>query len=179
MSEGAYGKIDALKKVPTVRQVLSRNVFLNFQHLHPEFQMFILRRIQSHYVAKKDIQSDVTFFLVMSVSTITCSLTNYLMFQTFLWFSCVLDVRSNFYPLCCLYFGGLVSAVLLSTFKTIQIRLLMFFIQSSTNGCSLIIITWKSYWTSQFPSAGYFLPLSCANANLWFQALFRLCFLID
>ena len=84
MSEGAYGKIDALKKVPTVRQVLSGNVFLNFQHLHPEFQMFILRRIQSHYVAKKDIQSDVTFFLVMSVSTITCSLTNYLIFQTFL-----------------------------------------------------------------------------------------------
>ena len=51
MSEGAYGKIDALKKVPTVRQVLSGNVFLNFQHLHPEFQMFILRHIQSHYVA--------------------------------------------------------------------------------------------------------------------------------
>jgi hypothetical protein len=84
MSEGAYGKIDALKKVPTVRQVLSGNVFLNFQHLHPEFQMFILQRIQSRYVAKKDIQSDVTFFLVMSARTITCSLTNYLMFQTFL-----------------------------------------------------------------------------------------------
>ena len=84
MSEGAYGKIDALKKVPTVRQVLSGNVFLNFQHLHQEFQMFILRRIQSQNVAKKDIQSDVTFFLVMSVSTITCSLTNSLMFQTFL-----------------------------------------------------------------------------------------------
>ena len=104
MSEGAYGKIDALKKVPTVRQV-------NFQHLHPEFQMFILRRIQSHYVAKKDIQSDVTFFLVMSVSTITCSLTNYLMFQTFVPFSCDLDIRSNYYPLHCLFFGGLVSAV--------------------------------------------------------------------
>ena len=84
MSEGAYGKIDALKKVPTVRQVLSGNVFLNFQHLHSEFQIFILQLIQSHYVAKIDIQSDVTFFLVMSVSTITCSLTNYLMFQTFL-----------------------------------------------------------------------------------------------
>ena len=84
MSEGAYGKIVALKKVPTVRQVLSGNVFLNFQHLHPEFQMFILRRIQSHYVAKKDIHSNVTFFLVISVSTITCSITNYLIFQTFL-----------------------------------------------------------------------------------------------
>ena len=69
MSEGAYGKIDALKKTPTVRQVLSGNVFANFHHLHPEFQIYILRRIQTHYVAKKDIQSDVTFFLVMSVST--------------------------------------------------------------------------------------------------------------
>ena len=69
MSEGAYGKINALKKIITVRQVLSGNVFLNFQHLHPEFQKFILRRIQTHYVAKNYIQSDVTFFLVMSVST--------------------------------------------------------------------------------------------------------------
>ena len=69
MSQGAYGKIDAIKKIPTIRQVSSGNVFVNFQHLHPEFQNFILRRIQTHYVAKKDIQSDVTFFLVMSVST--------------------------------------------------------------------------------------------------------------
>ena len=84
MPKGGYGKIDALKKVPTVRQVLSGTVFLNFQHLHPEFQKYILHRIQSHYIAKKDIQSDVTFFLVMSVSTITCLLTNYVMFQTFL-----------------------------------------------------------------------------------------------
>ena len=84
MPEGAYGKIDALKKVPTVRQVLSGTVFLNFQHLHPEFQKYILHCIQSHYIAKEDIRSGVTFFLVMSVSTITCLLTNYVMFQTFL-----------------------------------------------------------------------------------------------
>ena len=68
--EPAYVRTSGVeRKIPTVRQVLSGNVFINFHHLHPEFQIFILRRIQTHYVAKKDIQSDVTFFLVMSVST--------------------------------------------------------------------------------------------------------------
>ena len=43
-------------------------MFLNFQHLHPEFQKFILRRFKDHYTTKKEIQSDVTFFMVMSVS---------------------------------------------------------------------------------------------------------------
>ena len=58
----------AKKNIATVRQVLSGSVFLNFQHLHPEFQKFILRRLKQTYTSKRDIQSDVTFFLVMSVS---------------------------------------------------------------------------------------------------------------
>ena len=111
MSEGAYGKIDALKKVSTVRQVLCGNVFLNFQHLHPEFQMFILRHIQSHYVANSSLIL-VCFGRTQQLLSSTLSV-----------------------------FWGLVSAVLLSTSKTIYLRLLMLFIQSSRNGCSLIIIT--------------------------------------
>ena len=55
-------------KGTTVRQVLSGTVFLNFHHLHPEFQKFILKRIQTVYTSKKEIQSDVTFFLIVSVS---------------------------------------------------------------------------------------------------------------
>ena len=48
--------------------MLSGTVFLNFQHLHPEFQKFVLRRLKDHYTTKKEMQSDVTFFMVMSVS---------------------------------------------------------------------------------------------------------------
>ena len=55
-------------KGTTVRQVLSGTVFLNFHHLHPEFQKFILRRIETVYTSKKEVQSDVTFFLIVSVS---------------------------------------------------------------------------------------------------------------
>ena len=69
--EGAYHKIDAIAKGHTIRQVLTGSVFLNFHHLHPEFQKFILIRIQKHYTSKKDIQSDVTFFMVMSVSVLS------------------------------------------------------------------------------------------------------------
>ena len=69
--EGAYQKLDAISKGHTIRQVLSGSVFLNFHHLHPEFQKFILLRIQTHYCSKKDIQSDVTFFMVMSVSVLS------------------------------------------------------------------------------------------------------------
>ena len=69
--EGAYHKIDAIAKGHSIRQVLTGSVFLNFHHLHPEFQKFILIRIQKHYTSKKDIQSDVTFFLVMSVSVLS------------------------------------------------------------------------------------------------------------
>ena len=58
----------AKKSIATVRQVLSGSVFLNFQHLHPEFQKYILRRLEQTYTSKRDIQSDVTFFMVMSVS---------------------------------------------------------------------------------------------------------------
>ena len=69
--EGAYQKIDAIAKGHTIRQVLTGSVFLNFHHLHPEFQKFILICIQKHYLSKKDIQSDVTFFMVMSVSVVS------------------------------------------------------------------------------------------------------------
>ena len=69
--EGAYHKIDAIAKGHTIRQVLTGSVFLNFHHLHPEFQKYILIRIQKHYTSKKDIQSDVTFFMVMSVSVLS------------------------------------------------------------------------------------------------------------
>ena len=55
-------------KGTTVRQVLTGTVFLNFHHLHPEFQKFILRRIETVYTSKKEVQSDVTFFLIVSVS---------------------------------------------------------------------------------------------------------------
>ena len=55
-------------KGTTVRQVLSGTVFLNFHHLHPEFQKFILRRIETVYTSKKEVQSDVIFFLLVSVS---------------------------------------------------------------------------------------------------------------
>jgi hypothetical protein len=58
----------AKKSIATVRQVLSGSCFLNFQHLHPEFQKFILRRLKDTYKSKRDIKSDVTFFMVMSVS---------------------------------------------------------------------------------------------------------------
>ena len=66
---GAYHKLSVRAKGTTVRQVLSWTVFLNFHHLHPEFQKFILYRIQTVYKTKKEVQSDVTFFLIMSVST--------------------------------------------------------------------------------------------------------------
>ena len=60
-------------KGTTVRQVLSGTVFLNFHHLHPEFQKFILRRMKTVYTSKKEIQSDVTFFLIVSVSALVRS----------------------------------------------------------------------------------------------------------
>ena len=65
---GAYQKLSVRAKGTTVRQVLSGTVFLNFHHLHPEFQKFILLRIKSVYKSKKEVQADVTFFLIVSVS---------------------------------------------------------------------------------------------------------------
>ena len=65
---GAYDKLSARAKGTTVRQVLSGTVFLNFHHLHPEFQKYILLRIQTVYKSKKEVQADVTFFLIVSVS---------------------------------------------------------------------------------------------------------------
>ena len=69
--QGAYQKLSAWAKGTTVRQVLTGTVFLNFHHLHPEFQKFILECIQTVYKTKKEIQSDVTFFLIVSVSEFT------------------------------------------------------------------------------------------------------------
>ena len=66
--KGVYQKLSARAKGTTVRQVLSGTVFLNFHHLHPEFQKFILLRHQTVYKSKKEVQADVTFFLIMSVS---------------------------------------------------------------------------------------------------------------
>ena len=83
--EGAYQKIDAISKGHTIRQVLSGSVFLNFHHLHPEFQKFILLRIQTHYCSKKDIQSDVTFFMVMSVSVVSNTIHTACIFWNLLW----------------------------------------------------------------------------------------------
>ena len=65
---GAYDKLSARAKGTTVRQVLSGTVFLNFHHLHPEFQKFILFRMKAVYKSKKEVQADVTFFLIVSVS---------------------------------------------------------------------------------------------------------------
>ena len=45
-------------------------VFFKFHQLHPEFQKFILLQIQTHYCSKKT-QSDVTFFMVTSVSVLS------------------------------------------------------------------------------------------------------------
>ena len=69
--QGAYQKLSARAKGTTVCQVLTGTVLLNFHHLHPEFQKFILERIQTVYKTKKEIQSDVTFFLIVSVSKFT------------------------------------------------------------------------------------------------------------
>ena len=66
--KGAYHKLAVRAKGTTVRQILTGTVFLNFHHLHPEFQKFILRRIEHVYNSKKEVQSDVTFFLIISVS---------------------------------------------------------------------------------------------------------------
>ena len=65
---GAYEKLYVRAKGTTVRQVLSGTVLLNFHHLHPEIQKFILFRMKSVYKSKKEVQADVTFFLIVSVS---------------------------------------------------------------------------------------------------------------
>ena len=108
--QGAYQKIDAISKGHTIRQVLSGSVFLNFHHLHPEFQKFILRRIQTHYCPKKDIQSDVTFFMVMSVSVLSFPILTAWVFCNLLSMSVYLLIffiifSNSCHPLC-LFFGG-------------------------------------------------------------------------
>ena len=101
---GAYDKLSARTKGTTVHQVLIGTVFLNFHHLHPEFQKYILLRIQTVYKSKKEVQADVTFFLIVSVSvtaftTFTfCSVTTELCVYPF--------YSSNFSVLLCLLFGG-------------------------------------------------------------------------
>ena len=68
--KGAYHKLAVRAKGTKIRQVLNGTVFLNFHHLHPEFQKFILRQIEKVYNSKKEVQSDVTFFLIVSVSAL-------------------------------------------------------------------------------------------------------------
>jgi len=102
--------------------VLSGTVFLNFHHLHPEFQKFILRRIQTVYTSKKEVLSDVTFFLIVSVSAKVPSFPfPYLIdtdeivntfFLSFFFFS-------SFFHQQCLYFGVLASIALLNFLTTI------------------------------------------------------------
>ena len=108
-------------KGTTVRQVLSGTVFLNFHHLHPEFQKFILRRMKTVYTSKKEIQSDVTFFLIVSVSPKVPSFPFHFLIDTdemintlfyFLFFS-------NFFLQQCLYFGVLASIALFNFLTTI------------------------------------------------------------
>ena len=152
--EGAYQKIDAIAKGHTIRQVLTGSVFLNFHHLHPEFQKFILIRIQKHYCSKKDIQSDVTFFMVMSVSVLSFPILT-------AWG--VIDVRSfiNFFfffsnscrPLC-LFFGGLALDALLNTSKMILKSWFTLFTLYSRNGSKLIITILRSCPIFQYPSEG-------------------------
>ena len=105
--EGAYHKIDAIAKGHTIRQVLTGSVFLNFHHLHPEFQKFILIRIQKHYTSKKDIQSDVTFFMVMSVSVLSFPILTAWGFIDVRSFIEMFFFFSNSCRPLCLFFGGL------------------------------------------------------------------------
>ena len=108
--EGAYHKIDAIAKGHTIRQVLTGSVFLNFHHLHPKFQKFILIRIQKHYTSKKDIQSDVTFFMVMSVSVLSFPILTAWVFCNLLSMSVHSLLFFFFSNSClplCLFFGGL------------------------------------------------------------------------
>ena len=106
---GAYDKLSVRAKGTTVRQVLSGTVFLNFHHLHPEFQKFILIRMKSVYKSKKEVQADVTFFLIVSVSV--RSFTT-LMFSTLVYLLSLYPFySSNFSLLVCLLFGGWVLVV--------------------------------------------------------------------
>ena len=65
---GAYQKLSVRAKGTTVCQFLSGTIFLNFHHLHPEFQKIILLCIKSVYKSKKEVQVDVTFLLIISIS---------------------------------------------------------------------------------------------------------------
>ena len=64
----ACHKLSVRPKGTTIRQVLTSTVFLNVHHLHSEFQRFILLCVQTVYKSKKEVQADVTFFLIVSVS---------------------------------------------------------------------------------------------------------------
>ena len=103
----------------TIRQVLSGSVFLNFHHLHPEFQKFILQRIQSHYCSKKDIQSDVTFFMFMSVSVLSHPIHTAGLFCNQFSLPGFFFYSSSCRPLC-LFFGGLALVALLHISRTTQ-----------------------------------------------------------
>ena len=155
--QGAYQKIDAIAKGHTIRQVLTGSVFLNFHHLHPEFQKFILLRIQKHYCSKKDIQSDVTFFMVMSVSVLSFPILTAWVFCNLLSMSVYLLIFFFFSNSChplCLFFGGLALVALLSTSKMILKSWFMLFTLYSRNGSSSIITILRSCPIFLYPSEG-------------------------
>ena len=72
--KGAYLKLSVRAKGTTVRQDLTGTVFLI-----SDFQKFILR-IQTFYKTKKEVQYDITFFLILSVSTSLASLSKCVMY---------------------------------------------------------------------------------------------------
>ena len=67
-------KVASRTKARASRQYLNGSAFTNFQHVHPSFQIFILKRILNFYTNKKEIQEDISFYLCMSVSTFVCLL---------------------------------------------------------------------------------------------------------
>ena len=61
-------KVHAKSKPRSARQNLNGSIFTNMQHLHPTFQIFVLRRIITFYTSKKELSDDISFYHCMSVS---------------------------------------------------------------------------------------------------------------
>ena len=61
-------KVQAKSKLRSARQNLNGSIFTNLQHLHPSFQIFILRRLINFYTSKKELTDDISFYQCMSVS---------------------------------------------------------------------------------------------------------------
>ena len=61
-------KVQAKSKLRSARQNLNGSIFTNMQHLHPSFQIFVLRRLITFYNSKKELSDDISFYQCMSVS---------------------------------------------------------------------------------------------------------------